>query len=125
MEISSAIDACAGSVVVGGHSDESWCSRSGQQKILPEIVVVESIADLWMSTPFFLSTLCYWGGLITRSDFGDAVGSKLCRGAAVLGFTGLLLRWYESYLIGADIGHLPVLDFYEVFILFCMIAALT
>jgi cytochrome c-type biogenesis protein CcsB len=34
------------------------------------------------------------------------------------------VRWYESYLVGADVGHIPVSNLYEVFILFCMITAL-
>ena len=81
-------------------------------------------AILWMSTLFFLSTLFYWGGLLARSDFGSAVGSKLCWAAILMGFTGMMVRWYESYLLGADIGHIPVSNLYEVFILFCMITAL-
>ncbi|HJV82540.1 c-type cytochrome biogenesis protein CcsB [Noviherbaspirillum sp.] len=81
-------------------------------------------AILWMSTLFFLSTLFYWGGLMTRSDFGASVGSKLCWAAVVMGFTGMLVRWYESYLVGADIGHIPISNLYEVFVLFCMITAL-
>ena len=32
---------------------------------------------------------------------------------------GTMVRWYESYLIGADIGHIPVSNLYEVFVLFC------
>ena len=70
-------------------------------------------AILWMSTLFFLSTLFYWGGLAMRSEFGSAVGSKLSWAAVVLGFVGMLVRWYESYLVGP-----------EVFILFCLITAL-
>lgn len=81
-------------------------------------------AILWMSTLFFLSTLFYWGGLITRSDFGGSVGSKLSWAAVILGFTGMLVRWYESYLVGVDVGHIPISNLYEVFILFCMITAL-
>jgi cytochrome c-type biogenesis protein CcsB len=81
-------------------------------------------AILWMCTLFFLSTLFYWGGLATKSEFGGAIGSKLCWAAVILGFTGMLVRWYESYLVGADIGHIPVSNLYEVFILFCMITAL-
>jgi len=30
-----------------------------------------------------------------------------------------MVRWYESYLIGPDIGHIPVSNLYEVFVLFC------
>jgi cytochrome c-type biogenesis protein CcsB len=81
-------------------------------------------AILWMSALFFLSTLFFWGGLLARSDFGSSVGSKLCWSAVILGFTGLLVRWYESYLLGADIGHIPISNLYEVFILFSLITAL-
>ncbi|HEY0845454.1 MAG TPA: c-type cytochrome biogenesis protein CcsB [Noviherbaspirillum sp.] len=81
-------------------------------------------AILWMSTLFFLSTLFYWGGLIVRSDFGASVGSKLSWAAVVMGFTGMLVRWYESYLVGTDVGHIPISNLYEVFILFCLITAL-
>lgn len=81
-------------------------------------------AILWMSTLFFLSTAFYWGGLIARSDFGAAVGSKLCWAAILMGFIGMMVRWYESYLLGADIGHIPVSNLYEVFILFSLITAM-
>jgi cytochrome c-type biogenesis protein CcsB len=80
-------------------------------------------AILWMSTLFVLSTLFYWGGLFTRSTLGGALGSKLCWAAVVLGTTGMLVRWYESYLIGTDIGHIPISNLYEVFILFALITA--
>lgn len=81
-------------------------------------------AILWMSTMFVFSTAFYWIGLVGRSEFGGAVGSKLCWAAVILGFTGMMVRWYESYLIGADVGHIPVSNLYEVFILFSMITAL-
>ena len=32
-----------------------------------------------------------------------------------------LVRWYESYLIGTEIGHIPVSNLYEVFVLFSLI----
>ncbi|MBU1396932.1 MAG: c-type cytochrome biogenesis protein CcsB, partial [Gammaproteobacteria bacterium] len=44
--------------------------------------------------------------------------------AVALGFIGLMVRWYESYLIGADVGHIPVSNLYEVFVLFCLITAM-
>lgn len=97
---------------------------AANKKFLLKYFISSQSAILWMSTLFFLSTLFYWGGLIVRSDFGASVGSKLCWAAVVLGFTGMLVRWYESYLVGADIGHIPISNLYEVFILFCMITAL-
>ena len=30
-----------------------------------------------------------------------------------------MVRWYESYLLGPDIGHIPVSNLYEVFVMFC------
>ncbi|MDO8653223.1 MAG: c-type cytochrome biogenesis protein CcsB [Undibacterium sp.] len=94
------------------------------KKFLLKYLLSSQSAILWMATLFFLSTLFYWGGLIARSEFGSSVGSLLCWAAVVMGFTGLLVRWYESYLIGSDVGHIPVSNLYEVFILFSMITAL-
>lgn len=94
------------------------------KKFFLKYLLSSQSAILWMSTLFFLSTLFYWGGLVTRSNFGSSIGSKLCWAAVVFGFTGMLVRWYESYLIGADIGHIPISNLYEVFILFSMITAL-
>lgn len=94
------------------------------QKFLLKYLLSSQSAILWMGTLFLLSTVFYWIGLAARSDFGSSVGSILCWAAVVMGFTGMLVRWYESYLIGADIGHIPVSNLYEVFILFSMITAL-
>ncbi|MFJ2987068.1 c-type cytochrome biogenesis protein CcsB [Collimonas sp. NPDC087041] len=94
------------------------------QKFILKYMLSSQSAILWMSTLFFLSTMFFWGGLITRSDFGSSIGSKLCWAAVVMGFTGMLVRWYESYLIGADIGHIPISNLYEVFVLFSLITAL-
>jgi cytochrome c-type biogenesis protein CcsB len=41
-----------------------------------------------------------------------------------MGLTGLLVRWYESYLISPATGHIPVSNLYEVFILFCVTTAI-
>ena len=81
-------------------------------------------AILWMSALVFLSTLFYWVGFAARSDTGSSLGSKLLWAAVVLGFTGMLVRWYESYLLGADIGHIPISNLYEVFVLFTLITSL-
>ncbi|WP_029043787.1 c-type cytochrome biogenesis protein CcsB [Cupriavidus sp. WS] len=81
-------------------------------------------AILWMSALVFLSTLFYWGGLLARAETGMQIGGKMVWAAVVLGFTGMLVRWYESYLIGADIGHIPISNLYEVFVLFTLITSL-
>ncbi|MGN6702077.1 MAG: c-type cytochrome biogenesis protein CcsB [Burkholderiaceae bacterium] len=97
---------------------------AAEHRFLLKYMLSSQSAILWMSALFFLSTAFYWGGVITRSGFGASVGSKLCWAAVVLGFTGMLVRWYESYLVGTDVGHIPISNLYEVFILFCMITAL-
>ncbi|QGZ40843.1 cytochrome c-type biogenesis protein CcsB [Pseudoduganella flava] len=94
-------------------------------------------AILWMSVLFFLSTLFYLIGLAARvpaaqdgvkgavhSPAGGAIGSRLCWAAVLLGWTGMMVRWYESYLIGTDVGHIPISNLYEVFILFSLITAM-
>jgi cytochrome c-type biogenesis protein CcsB len=97
---------------------------AANQKFFLKYMLSSQSAILWMSALFVFSTVFYWLGLVSRSPFGGAVGSKLCWAAVVLGFTGMMVRWYESYLIGADVGHIPVSNLYEVFILFSMITAL-
>ncbi len=78
----------------------------------------------WMCALFFMATVTYWLGLLARSDFAEQAGTGLTWCAVTMGFTGMLVRWYESYLIGADVGHIPVSNLYEVFVLFCLITAL-
>ena len=81
-------------------------------------------AILCMSTLFVLATLFYWIGLLSRSPSGGAIGTKLTWAAVLMGFVGMMVRWYESYLIGADVGHIPISNLYEVFVLFSLITAL-
>ncbi|WP_426175806.1 c-type cytochrome biogenesis protein CcsB [Massilia sp. TWR1-2-2] len=94
------------------------------KKFFLKYMLSSQSAILWMSAMFVFSTVFYWIGLVARSDFGSAVGSKLCWAGVVLGFTGMMVRWFESYLIGADVGHIPVSNLYEVFILFALITAM-
>ena len=83
-------------------------------------------AILWMSMLFFMSTIFYWIGMFSRSE-GDAmavVASRLLWVAVGMALIGTMVRWYESYLLGADIGHIPVSNLYEVFVMFCWMTAL-
>jgi cytochrome c-type biogenesis protein CcsB len=91
---------------------------------LLKYVLSSQSAILWMSALFLLATVFYWIGMLSRSATGGAIGMRLTWGAVLMGFTGLMVRWYESYLIGADVGHIPVSNLYEVFVLFSLITAL-
>ncbi|WHZ12662.1 MAG: Cytochrome c-type biogenesis protein CcsA/ResC [Burkholderiaceae bacterium] len=77
-------------------------------------------AILWMSLLMFMSTAFYWLGMFGRSRSGamELIGSRIAWVAVTLALTGTLVRWYESYLIGPDVGHIPISNLYEVFVLF-------
>ena len=78
-----------------------------------------------MSVLFFMSTIFYWIGMFSSRQ-GDAmalIASRLAWVAVALALIGTMMRWFESYLLGADIGHIPVSNLYEVFIMFCWMTA--
>ncbi|MEY2801875.1 MAG: hypothetical protein RL513_1460, partial [Pseudomonadota bacterium] len=83
-------------------------------------------AILWMSMLFFMSTAFYWVGMLARgqADTMERLGSGLAWAAVVMALIGTLVRWYESHQLGPDIGHIPVSNLYEVFVLFCWMTAL-
>lgn len=83
-------------------------------------------AILWMSVLFVMSTAFYWVGMFARGQAAamELLGSRLAWVAVGMALVGTLVRWYESYLLGADIGHIPVSNLYEVFVLFCWMTAL-
>ena len=81
-------------------------------------------AILWMSMLFFMSTTFYWLGMFTRAgDTFELLGSRMAWVAVTLALVGTMVRWYESHQIGPDIGHIPVSNLYEVFVLFCWMTA--
>lgn len=79
-------------------------------------------AVLWMCMLFVLATVCYWAGFV--SSTAAWLGTALSWGAVYAGTTGLLVRWREGHLMGPDLGHIPVSNLYEVFVLFALITAL-
>jgi len=81
-------------------------------------------AIMWMSVLFALSTTAYWGALLSRSESAGSIATGFSWSATAMGLIGLLARWYESYLISPDVGHIPISNLYEVFVLFCIITAL-
>jgi cytochrome c-type biogenesis protein CcsB len=78
-----------------------------------------------MSMLFFMSTAFYWLGMFARGEGHtmSLIGSRLAWVAVGMALIGTLVRWYESYLIGPDIGHIPVSNLYEVFVMFCWMTA--
>jgi cytochrome c-type biogenesis protein CcsB len=83
-------------------------------------------AILWMSVLFFMSTIFYWLGMFAKgqSTMLEGMGSRLAWVAVTLALVGTMVRWYEGHQMGPDIGHIPVSNLYEVFVLFCWMTAL-
>jgi cytochrome c-type biogenesis protein CcsB len=87
-------------------------------------------AILWMSVLFFMSTVFYWIGLMARAggpgsdNTAQRIGSGLAWSAVFMALVGTLVRWFESHQIAPDVGHIPVSNLYEVFVLFCWLTAL-
>jgi cytochrome c-type biogenesis protein CcsB len=81
-------------------------------------------AIMWMSALYVMATIAYFGHLFSGNAFTGKVAASLTWSATALGMVGLMVRWRESYLMGVDIGHIPVSNLYEVFILFSIITAL-
>ncbi|MCV2438663.1 c-type cytochrome biogenesis protein CcsB [Paucibacter sp. DJ2R-2] len=102
-------------------------------------------------TLFFVSVLVHWCGVATLSRtlgssqaqiFGMGLATiaalpaysvawwrqsanpwpaRLTQSALGLGASGLALRWVESYRLADGIGHVPISNLYEVFVLFVLI----
>ena len=77
---------------------------------------------LWMCALFVIATVCYWAGFVSQT--AAWLGTALTWGAVFAGTSGLLVRWREGHLMGPDLGHIPVSNLYEVFVLFAPITAL-
>jgi len=124
--------AVAGFALLGIASYQGDLARAEQVFWLKFFLSSQS-AILWMSVLFFMSTIFYWLGMFagnTPSATGsshsatlESLGSKIAWAGVGMALIGTLVRWYESYLIGADVGHIPVSNLYEVFVLFCWMTA--
>lgn len=79
-------------------------------------------AILWMCLLFLIATVCYWVGFASHT--AAWMGTALAWSATYAGSVGLLVRWREGHLLGPDLGHIPVSNLYEVFVLFAIVTAL-
>jgi cytochrome c-type biogenesis protein CcsB len=105
----------------GGPLDQGDITRASHVFLLKYLLSSQS-AILWMCVLFALATICYWVGFASKT--AAWMGTFLTWGAVYAGVTGLLVRWREGHLLGPDIGHIPVSNLYEVFVLFCLITSL-
>ncbi len=103
---------------------QAQMARADEAFLLKYFISSQS-AILWMSMLFFMATAFFWAGIFSRSqgDTFELLGSRLTWVAVTLALVGTMVRWYESYMLGPDIGHIPVSNLYEVFIMFCWMTA--
>jgi len=93
-------------------------------KFFLKFLISSTSATMWMSALFFMATITYFIELFSQNKFSGKVATAMVWSAVTMGLVGLMVRWYESYLVGADVGHIPVSNLYEVFILFAIITAM-
>jgi len=89
-----------------------------------KFILSSQSAIMWMSALFVMATAAYLLALVIRSEFTGKVATALTWSATTMGLVGLMVRWRESYMISPDVGHIPVSNLYEVFILFTILTAL-
>ncbi|MFO7604381.1 MAG: c-type cytochrome biogenesis protein CcsB [Gammaproteobacteria bacterium] len=97
---------------------------AGEQKFLLKFLISSQSATMWMSALFVLATATYFIATFRDNEFVGKVATAMTWTATAMGFIGLMVRWRETYLHGADIGYIPVSNLYEIFILFAVITAL-
>ncbi|HYR24829.1 MAG TPA: c-type cytochrome biogenesis protein CcsB, partial [Aquabacterium sp.] len=90
----------------------------GEQIFWLKYFLSSQSAILWMSVLFFMSTVFYWIGVVARGGTATKLGSRLAWAGVFMAIVGSLVRWFESHQIGPDIGHIPVSNLYEVFVMF-------
>lgn len=96
----------------------------GDRSFLLRYFLSSQSAIMWMGLLFWGSTIMYAVGWWSRSTAWLARAGLASWIGCLAGLTGLLVRWYESYLMGDGIGHIPVSNLYEVFVLFSFVTTL-
>lgn len=115
-------------VVAGVSLFAIWCYgnnlSAADHNFFLEYMLSGQSAVMWMSALLVGSAVAYLLGLFSGSEFTSKVGSAMAWCGATMGLVALMVRWRESYMMGPGIGHIPVSNLYDVFILFCIVTTL-
>ncbi len=106
--------------VTDGHGADL---AAGEQVFWLKYFLSSQSAVMWMAVLFYMSTAMYWVGLVLKRNTPMMLGSKLAWAGVYMAVIGTLVRWFESHQIAPDIGHIPVSNLYEVFVLFSWMTA--
>jgi len=93
---------------------------AGEKVFWLKYLLSSQSAIMWMEVLFVMSTVFYWIGFFVGGSDNTAqrIGSRMAWAGVFFALVGTIVRWYESHQIGPDIGHIPVSNLYEVFVLF-------
>ncbi|MDX8391614.1 MAG: c-type cytochrome biogenesis protein CcsB [Mariprofundaceae bacterium] len=95
--------------------DHSLINYNDQSNLLSGSIIMT------MNIVLLASALLYITHLFAPASIVGKLATACAWTGVYAGGSALLLRWYESYIIDMDIGHAPVSNLYEVFILlFCV-----
>jgi len=110
------------------HTDGFGADLAAADKVfLLKYALSSQSAILWMSVLVFMSTLFYGLGFLAKAggaSVAEHIGTRLAWGAVFMALLGTMVRWFESHQIAPDIGHIPVSNLYEVFVLFSWMTTL-
>ncbi len=99
--------------------DQSLITYTDQSNLVSGRIIMT------MNIVFLSSALLYITYLFAPVSIVGNLATATAWIGVYAGGSTLLLRWYESYLLSADIGHAPISNLYEVFILlFCVTTAI-
>ena len=99
--------------------NQSLVTYEDQSKLISGRIIMA------MNVLFIFAAVSYVMHLFAPAAFIGRMGTLSAWIATYAGGSALILRWYESYLIDTEIGHAPVSNLYEVFILlFCFTSAI-
>ncbi|ATX78497.1 cytochrome c-type biogenesis protein CcsB [Mariprofundus aestuarium] len=97
--------------------DASQISYEDQSNLIAGSIIMA------MNVVFIFSAVAYIAYLFAPENFIGRIATGSAYFGIYAGGTALLLRWHESYMIDVEIGHAPVSNLYEVFIVLFMITA--
>jgi len=95
---------------------------NAEHSFLLKFFLASQTAIMWMTFNIFAANLAYFLALWKNSQFLYKCANVFVWTASIFGTVGMFARWYESYLISPDVGHIPISNLYEVFILFCLMS---
>ena len=122
--------ACAVMLYERRHDHYGADLDQAEQLFLLKYLLSSQSAILWMAVLIFLSTFFHGLGLVVSRPTGNSAnwaqktGTHLAWSGVFMALVGTAMRWYESHQIGPHIGHVPVSNLYEVFVLLIWVTTL-